>query len=824
MKRHYKLLSFCIPFCLVLFSFAIINLYLGDNNFFVCDLRYQYLSIFCKLKDIISTNGSLFYSFSKSLGGGMFSTWTYYLGSPLNLLVTIFSKEYIIYMIEIIYFIKIGLCGLFMYIYLSKHFKKENPTILIASICYSLMAYNINYFWNIMWLDCVFYIPLVLLGIDNLIKKKNIKLYVICLFLAILSNYYIGFMLCIFSVIYFIYIMINTYNLKENKKDIRKDIITFIISSLIVGLLSCVILIPTMIELQNTVKNIGGGIIEPLKIIYNPFDIISKLFIGSNNSSIIINPNTTNIYCGLITIPLTLLYFFNKKISKKERIVSLIIIIIFYLSFSISYINMIWHGLSFPAFLNYRYSFLYCLFIIILSVKSFINLNKISRKECLIFSLIWLIICIIVFIINYIYLKKINIILSFIFMMLYIIVLYFYSSKKTKSTKKILIFLIIVELILNITLSLNEYNQNTPNTTNDYYFTKINNDMKDFVPLPNEFYRIETDFDFTFIDSMVFNYNGLTIFLSTIEDNIIHFLSRCGYSSGLNHALYSSGSTKIIDSILSIRYNLEKTEIVNEADKYEILYKVNRLNDYLPLGFMINSQNKNYQNIYNDPFEYQNMLFKYLYKDSKEYLVPYEITELEKNEFEININNNYDFYMYFGIYENNISYDIYLDNEYIKTVDYEHTLVELKNKYKNKTILKIVPNGNYNYEENLFVYYLNYDNFKEGINNLKQNSLNIETFRDDYIKGNILVPKDKTTLWTSIPYNTGWSIKVDGKEVKYNEIFETFISVELEEGNHEIEFIFKTKGLRIGIIIFIIGIISFIMVDKITKKSYSNNR
>lgn len=822
-NKHYKLLSFFVPFIIVLIAFVTLDMYLGDNNFLTCDLRYQYLSLFCKLKDILSSNSSIFYSFSKSLGGGMISSYAYYLGSPLNLLIALFSKENITYAIEIMYFIKIGLCGLFMYTYLSKHFKKDGVIILLASLCYSLMAYNINYYWNIMWLDCIYFAPLIGLGIDNLIHKKKIKLYIICLFLAILSNYYIGFMLCIFSVIYFIYMLINTYKLKENKIEIKKDIITFIISSIVVGLMACLILVPTMIELQETAKQLGSGMLEPLKIVYNPFDIISKLLLGSNNVSNMINPKTVNIYCGLITIPLTLLYFFNKKIPKKERISSLVIIVIFLLSFTISYLNMIWHGFTFPAFLNYRYSFLYSLFIIILSVKSILNINKISIKTCLIFGGIWTIISGAIWFLNYSYLPKENIIISLIFMIAYIIFLYFYSHKKTKVVKIILAALLVFELFLNITQSLNDYGEKTSYNISQYYLDTINNKMTELVPMKNDFYRIETDFNFTFMDSMALNYNGMTVFLSTIEDNIIWFLSKCGYASGLNHALYSSGSTKLIDSILSIRYNLETKDIIDEPNKYEVIYNTNRNSDYLPLGFMIDTHNKRYRDIYGSPFEYQDMLFKYLYKSELDYLIPYDTERINHNEYIINISNNYDFYMYFNINDDFFSYEVYLDDEYMGNIDYENKQINVKNKYDKDVKLNLIPNSDYNYEADIYIYYLNYDNFREGINNLRQNIFNIEKFEDDHIKGNIEVKSDKKTLWTSIPYNEGWKILVDGKETKYKETWGTFISIDLEEGYHEIEFIFETRGLKLGIIIFILGVLGFVIVDKVVKKSYSIN-
>ena len=73
------------------------------------------------------------------------------------------------------------------------------------SLCYAFMAYNINFQINIMWIDGIILLPLVMLGIDKLINENKYKLYIITLFITIFSNYYIGYMICIFSVLYFIY-------------------------------------------------------------------------------------------------------------------------------------------------------------------------------------------------------------------------------------------------------------------------------------------------------------------------------------------------------------------------------------------------------------------------------------------------------------------------------------------------------------------------------------------------------------------------------------------------------------------------------------------
>lgn len=55
-----------------------------------------------------------------------------------------------------------------------------------------------------MWLDCVIALPLICWGIDSLIKENRFRLLIGSLVYAFVSNFYIGFMAAIFSVLYFI--------------------------------------------------------------------------------------------------------------------------------------------------------------------------------------------------------------------------------------------------------------------------------------------------------------------------------------------------------------------------------------------------------------------------------------------------------------------------------------------------------------------------------------------------------------------------------------------------------------------------------------------
>ena len=60
--------------------------------------------------------------------------------------------------------------------------------------------------------------------------------------------------------------------------------------------------------------------------------------------------------------------------------------------------------------------------------------------------------------------------------------------------------------------------------------------------------------------------------------------------------------------------------------------------------------------------------------------------------------------------------------------------------------------------------------------------LEITTFSDTRVSASVQVPADQTLLFTSIPYDEGWSLRVDGKETPKIRLLGALTGVELAEG------------------------------------------
>ena len=210
----------------------------------------QYSCFFGDVKSLLSDG--LFYSLHKSIGGDIYSLAAYYLASPLNLIFLLFPLEYLPEAVSVLYILKLSLAALTMSYYLSAR-GTNGAANLALSLAWSFSAYFTLYSINIMWLDALVLLPLISLGIERLIYRGKFLLYILSLAGAIFCNYYIGYMLCIFSVVYFLYALLRE---THPARMLATSCIRFAISSLVAGGLNAVLLIPVGLSMS-------GGKVEP---------------------------------------------------------------------------------------------------------------------------------------------------------------------------------------------------------------------------------------------------------------------------------------------------------------------------------------------------------------------------------------------------------------------------------------------------------------------------------------------------------------------------------------------------------------------------------
>lgn len=766
-KRFY-LLSFFIPIFIVLLALLFTN-ELNKEAFIISDMKNQYIGFFAYLKNIDSIT-DLFYSFSKGLGGNMLPDFFYYLSSPLNILL--FLPIDIITIISIIILLKFGICGLTSYLFFKT--KIENKYALLFSLCYSLSSYMINFYFNTMWIDAVYMLPLILIGVDRLINEKGSSFYIGTLFLSILFNYYITFSTCIFLVLYFLYETIITNKLS------KKIILKFIFSSLISTLLASFIILPIIVNIINISRPVDFQSLTSFKdIIEGIFVFIIKLFPCTNNANTIEGVFTFNIYSSLLTLILFILFILNKNINKKEKFLTILLLLIFLFSFLLNPLSYIWHGFSYPSAFFFRYSYLFIFFIIYIASKQIKYI--INKKDMVLVSIILLIFLIICIFYNNLYNANF-IYLSFLFITIYLFLIYNKEKLNSNNFYIFILLITIIELFIN---------------TSSSFVTKKE-------------YQKEIDYFPKNIDSIISNLRTNSIPSYSLNDDFIYDRKGTMYSS-------SNISKKMKDFYYKIgAYSTNTSMYLSENNK--VIYDILGINNG-SIGY----QAKNINNvIYINSFDYQNKIIKNITGLEKDIFTKIKLNKISNYTYETFIPNDSDLYLSVDIdftkyvYKYNIG-KLYINDELIKYINnYGHNygIIKIKNKYKNKSI-KIrldVEDKNININ-NLNLAYVNKKNYNNYINYLNNNELNITHFNNNKINGNINI-KDNSYLFLSIPYDKNWNIYVDGKKIKKLKVFDTFIGFKINKGYHEVKLIYIPKEFILGLIISTITFIILIMCKK----------
>ena len=208
--------AFFAPFVLMMAIFIGNGIFpFGKRSFMFSDMYHQYVPFFQEFMDKIKAGEGIDYSWNVGMGSNFRALFIYYIASPVNWLAFLFPSKYLIEFMSYAVVVKIGLAGLCAYLYLKSRDDSQQFSSVAALFCstfYAMSGFVAAYNWNVMWMDCVVLFPLILMGLERLVHKGKMGLYVLTLGLCIFSNFYISIMICMFLVIYFISLtMLNIY-------------------------------------------------------------------------------------------------------------------------------------------------------------------------------------------------------------------------------------------------------------------------------------------------------------------------------------------------------------------------------------------------------------------------------------------------------------------------------------------------------------------------------------------------------------------------------------------------------------------------------------
>ena len=377
-------LSFLLPVLIFCCASLLRGIYpFGDKLWSDVDLSGQFVSFYSYLHEALHGRASMLYSYAKVMGGSMPDMTAYYLANPMFLVFFFLDARSMPAAVFLLSCISLGLSGLSCF---SVFRKKRNNTALPLSLCYALCSCILLYHYKFMWVTGFILLPQVMEGVEELYAGEK-KRYLVSLALALITGYYIAFMLCIASALYFL--IYGIFLRKETDTAFGLSVcLRFAVSSLLAGLLSSFMLLPGILGLRGA-KLEFVSISHLLELVPRfpvwwlfppmlPFTFRSE-WLGSVEPPLL--------YCGLLPLLLLLLFFPGKTPVKRKLGYGLLLVILLASMVCVGPYQL-WHGGAYPAGFETRFAFIYVYFVLLAAGEAAEGLSALKgRRGQLLFTL-----------------------------------------------------------------------------------------------------------------------------------------------------------------------------------------------------------------------------------------------------------------------------------------------------------------------------------------------------------------------------------------------------------------------------------------------------
>lgn len=805
----------------IAFWYAIVHynslfVFLGDN------FEQEYLFILGGINRIGAMN---FPTYDWSAGFGADFLIYAFFSSPLSLLLSLIKGSLLKYSILYLQILKITITFCFAYLWISK-LSKYKATIWIGALLTAFSGWVFRYYNFTHFLDGYMFYPLILFFVERYFQdNKKLGLILTIAALGILNYYFLYMAIPLLT----IYTLIRYFDINRKKikfKNVLKDALKYAGHLLLGAGLSAFVLIPcallfikigrfsgseninlfTHIDL-NDIYRIFSSIYTPIFnfFSYNPFiSTWQSGDLGWNGGS--------TLYLYLLTpLLLPLLFKLNDKLRK--RILSVVYLILLPMVYFKSFYFILQRTIDTRWFFIITLIMVYTITLILDEVFD----EKIQTKYIL-FSLMGNALVILgIFIYSYFggfndysQLK----ILFFALLPCYLLMIMealVIMSKRNR--KKFLPVILCAEIVYTGTI----YCQNNIPLSLDFF--EQEGKLKEAINYIQEndqgFYRIQLDMS-TMPEyykqaniPFAYNYAGTSIYNSTYEGEMTDYYARINNELWIfkqligRQEMYNQLSSKYFVTFGEsniIPYGYERVYAT------ESNYQVYKNENFIDIGYK--SEKANVNEFESLPYLYQDMIMQQItfspnanvnedikWDKNLRHLGTMPDQNYRELYLEESLNNGILYIDNRGIPE--LTLELYHDQDLIFSnsfVQFDYIDLQIK---EESEVNRIVILGEDIYDTHLYmdVY------FKEGEKYFdRERIFNNTVVKNNKITSNLIL-SESSFITTSIPYNEGWSVYIDGEKVNIEKVNLGFIGFDVNEGDHVVEFRYKTQGKTLGLII-----------------------
>jgi len=858
LSQNAKTLLWCffLPAFLTVVIYCCLQVWpVGKNSVLVLDLNAQYIYYFEQLRDILTSGESILYSFERALGGEFLGIFAYYLSSPFSVLVALFPKRMITEAMYLILVLKCGFCGLTFGYYLTKKDLLRPPYRVALSVMYALSSYAVVMQHNVMWTDNLIAFPLLMLGIDGLICRGKYKLYVLSLVYAMMSNFYIGYMACLFVLIWFFirYFMFAP----DERNPFFRTFARIALWSLVALAISAIIILPVYYSLSFGKLEFSDPDYSAEQL-FDFADLLTKAFFGSYDT---VRPSGMPfLFGGTLALILAPLYFVGERFPTRKKVGYAAILLILAASFNFSIFDIIWHGMQRPNWLNARFAYMFVFLLLVMTAHVLEHLREFDRKTIVSSAVFWCAMLVILQKLDYDFLHDFIVVWGGIFLFaVYAALVPTVLKAKSRVLPTVLAVVVTLEMLLNALAMVYQFDADVSYSNRNSYRQMIDTYDEAVEKLPeneeNALYRVEKLVHRRKNDNFALDLNGLSNSTSTLNARAVDLMHQFGYAAQSHWSMYI-GATAVTDALLGVKY-----VIVDETDDKPVMDYIHELYDLyastdghldiyenpyaLPIAYSADEKVLDYDtppedpddDEYVDPFTYMNKLISALLgrdvkiwhaakvEESEVFGVDmafatghrgYEVNDemTPKLQYILEIESTDPLYVYFPS-EWPRECEMKLNDKEIGTFfDAQNFAIRELGSFE---VGEEVDFRLYLEEDDLYIrsgcqFFWHFDEtaFLEAVAELKTGGMDAYSEKDDRVTGTITVPEEDSVVFTTIPYDAGWEVTVDGEPAETVPVLnETLLAFPVTPGTHELDFRYKPDCVKYGLILTFGGLAVF---------------
>ena len=796
------ILAFLFPVLIFGAGFALKGVYpFGESSALVVDGVHQYTAFYKELLNQLQKGLGWTYS-THSMGYNFYGLFCYYLCSPFSILVLLLMKFiYVNEAVTTVILVKIGFCGVSMAWYSGKKYPGRGSMAVSLGCMYALSNFLIGYYSNVMWLDCIILLPVLAYLIEQLVCTGKWKCYCLVLGFCIFTSYYMGFMLCTFSGLYYLSNLITVESNRRPEK-VRLSILKFSGASVAAAGLAGITLIPGIVAVSRTAaaEEAGTGIAGVYGDIWKQMSALMEDSLSFVKSS---QQGDVNLYCGCAVLLFAGMYFFNKEIRAVEKIVAGALIVLYFAGFHITALNLLFHGMHKPVGIPNRFAFILISLFLKMACDAWGKVENMSRKRIFAGLAAAEIFCTVVGIRSG---KTGEILLTdgiLAGMFLPLWTENYFCGKLSKHSfgcveirkicAGILTVLILAETGIHGIVSITDNG-----TANRDIYVESEQEVCGLLEaekVDQVDYRVAIVNPLVRNEEMLYQLNGVSMYSSTNTEEMWNFVKSMGFENLENRFQYA-GTTEVMDMLLGIRYLLCRNtrtlnttyEKIGESQSFD-LYENSRA---LKIGYMVDSSVLNYIMEGTNPMEVQNRLLtgivgKRLYKMQT---VSSEVGVIGTTAFHIRLKKGEHGYLYIPGTEPDT---VTIQGQEQKSDYWNNNFLDLGT-YDTDTTVRVTADTGM--QEAVLGTYEEAD-LDEIYKELSSQQMDLSNG-----KGSISVKEDGILMLSSF-YDSNMTITVDGKKAETFSI-QGMTGVKLSAGTHKIVMKYQTPGLKEGAVLSIL--------------------